>query len=88
MLSLPTRAKMIENQLGSTDYGIKLICDIQLAMNQAFNNGRKSIEFKFDNNSFMLDHLKIINSMFIEYLTIKKYKIVNIKPTGFRMNLV
>lgn len=88
MLTLPTRAKMVENQLGNSNYGNKLIYDIQVAMNEAMHNGRRSIQFTFDSQSLMLEHMKIVNSLFVEYLTIKKYKIVDIKPTGFRMNLI
>lgn len=75
MLTLPTRAKFVETQLGSSIYGSKLLFELHTAMLLAVSIGRKSVLFKFDQEYMNDDKAKLLNEMFVEHLKSKKYKI-------------
>tara|TARA_A100000172_G_C3044260_1_gene111817 strand:+ start:4335 stop:4601 length:267 start_codon:yes stop_codon:yes gene_type:complete len=75
MLTLPTRAKFVETQLGASIYGSKMIFEMHEAMLRATNAGRSSVLYHFDKSYLNDPKAKLLNKLFIEYLKSKKYKI-------------
>lgn len=88
MLTIPTRAKFVEQSIVGSKYGSRLVREFSEAMTLALENGQRSIVFSFDPDSFKDNNLKLINGLFIEYLAIKKYMISDINSSRFRVRLI
>lgn len=88
MFTIPTRAKMVEAMVMSSAYGVKLMYDMSQAMLLAKDDGRHTIRFVFDHDSFKSEKNKQMNETFKEYLRIKKYKIVKETDNSFDVRVV
>lgn len=85
MVTLSTRSKFVEQHLNSDTYGRLLIHQFSELMLNAANTGRFKIHFKYDPKSLIGTKYVVTNTMFVEYLKIKKYKVYDEKQTGFKV---
>lgn len=83
MLTFPTRAKMLEMTLSTDTYGLSLLHQLSIAVVQARNVGRPSVEFSFDPMSHTVPKNDNMNKAFVEYLKMKKYFITKERQGSF-----